>query len=336
MKILLSSHFFHPSVGGIEQVSLTLAHEFVKAGHEVKVVTTTREKDGADFPFEVVRRPTPWRLMALVRWCDLFFHNNISLQTAWPLLFIRKPWVVSHHTWLARVNGRIGIRDRFKQRVIRHASNISVSRSVADHLSCPSAVIGNPYDDGVFKIDNNVKRTCELVFLGRLVRDKGADLLLSALDILKHRGLTPKLMLIGDGKAGPLLRRLIRQLDLGAQVEMLGIHTGGELVALLNRCKIIVIPSRWQEPFGLVALEGIACGCVAIGAQSGGLPDAIGSAGVTFACDDPNDMAKKIEAMLGDATAMDRCRAEAAAHLRNHTAATVARKYLDVIEGALR
>jgi glycosyl transferase family 1 len=43
MRILLCSHFFHPSVGGIEQVSQLLAHEFTLAGHTVKVVTSTAE-----------------------------------------------------------------------------------------------------------------------------------------------------------------------------------------------------------------------------------------------------------------------------------------------------
>ena len=67
MKILLSSHFFHPSVGGIEQVSYTLAHEFVKAGHELKVVTSTPAgNEEVEFPFEVTRRPNPMETAA--RW----------------------------------------------------------------------------------------------------------------------------------------------------------------------------------------------------------------------------------------------------------------------------
>jgi len=97
-----------------------------------------------------------------------------------------------------------------------------------------------------------------------------------------------------------------------------------------------MIPSRWQEPFGLVAIEGIACGCVALGAECGGLPDAIGPGGITFECGNVEDMAEKISLLLGDEEALERCRAAADAHLRNHTAIVVARKYLDVIEGAVR
>ncbi len=63
MKILLLSHFFHPSVGGIEEVSMILAREFVRAGHEVQVVTCTKAQDGAEFSFPVHRRPGPLELL---------------------------------------------------------------------------------------------------------------------------------------------------------------------------------------------------------------------------------------------------------------------------------
>ena len=199
MKILLSSHFFHPSVGGIEEVSYNLAHEFVRADHEVKIVTGTKEMDDSVFPFEVIRRPSPAQLIRLVRWCDVFFHNNISLQTAWPLLFVRKPWVISHHTWIARMSGRHGIRDWIKQLVSKNATNISISEAVAKHIRVPSVIIGNPYRERVFVLDPTACRDRDLVFLGRLVWDKGADLLIDALALLKQNGATPRLTVIGDG-----------------------------------------------------------------------------------------------------------------------------------------
>ena len=62
LRILLSSHFFHPSVGGIEQVSLALAREFTLVGHAVKVVTSTAETDLTPFPFQVIRCPSAGEL----------------------------------------------------------------------------------------------------------------------------------------------------------------------------------------------------------------------------------------------------------------------------------
>ena len=338
MKILFSSHFFHPSVGGIEEVSRILAYEFARAGHEVRVVTTTRARRGAglDYPFRVFRRPSPHELIRLVRWCDVYFHNNISLQTAWPLLFVRKPWVIAHHTWIARMSGRRGIRDRIKQRVAKYATNIAISEAVAKHIRVPSVIIGNPYRDKVFTLDPHAARERDLVFLGRLVWDKGADLLLDALAILKEKGIEPRLTIIGDGPEKEALEKQCMRLGLENQVMFAGTRTGDDLAALLNTHKIIVIPSRWQEPFGLVALEGIACGCVPIGAECGGLPTAIGPAGVMFPCGEIEPLARSIELLLRDEAALAGFRKAAEEHLKLHNTAAVAGRYLEILERAAR
>jgi len=336
MKILLSSHFFHPSVGGIEEVSRVLAHEFVALGHDVKVVTGTAEEDGTHFPFEVIRRPSPPRLLRLTAWCDVFFHNNISLRTAWPLLVMPRPWVVAHHTWIARMDGSVGWRDRWKQFAARKAGNISVSRAMSDHISAPTTIIGNPYRDALFRADPNAARDCELVFLGRLVWDKGVDILLHALGRLGQHGLRPRLTVVGAGPEEGNLRRLSAKLGMEAQVEFAGVKTGPELVALLNRHRLIIVPSRWQEPFGLVALEGIACGCVPVVARCGGLPDAVGRCGVTFEHEDVEDLTRVIGELLDPGLDLSPFRSAAGEHLARHSARAVALQYLQVLEEKAR
>jgi len=336
MKILFSSHFFHPSIGGIEEVSRILAQEFVGAGHEVQVVTQTLEADAAVFPFAIHRRPQPRVLLRLVKWCDVFLHNNISLQTAWPLLLGSRPWVVAHHTWLTRVDGSLGWRDHLKRLVVRRARNIAVSQALRAQIDAPTVVIGNPYRDLLFRRDPHAVRDRELVFLGRLVNDKGVDMLLQALAKVSGRGSKPRLTLIGSGPEEPALRQQSERLGLSAQVDFVGALAGPELVALLNRHRILVVPSRWQEPFGLVALEGMACGCVPLVANCGGLPDAIGQAGVTFRHRDVDDAARWIERLLAPNADLRRYRETAPTHLARHTAAAVAARYLQVLEEAVK
>ncbi|MFM9161187.1 MAG: glycosyltransferase, partial [Dolichospermum sp.] len=80
--------------------------------------------------------------------------------------------------------------------------------------------------------------------------------------------------------------KLIQQakdLKINDQVTFAGVKLEHELTKLLNAHQIMVVPSLWNEPFGIVALEGIACGCVVVGSEGGGLKDAIGTCGVTFA-----------------------------------------------------
>ena len=334
MRILLSSHFFHPSVGGIEQVSLTLANEFARAGHEVKVVTTTRESDGRKFPFQIVRRPSPLKLIELVRWSEVVFQNNISMRTWWPLPIIHRPWVVAHHTWLARTNTSVGLRDRAKRFVTRFATNIAISRPMAKHLSVPSTIIGNPYRGELFKRDPSAKRECDLIFLGRLVTDKGVDILLRALRHLKRRSFFPRLTIVGSGPDLPRLTAMVDRFKLADQVTFLGNLTGPRLVQELNQHRVIVVPSRWQEPFGLVALEGVACGCRAIISESGGLQEAAGPLAVVFEHENDTALAGAIERTLTEPFDWEEYWRAVEPHLQSHCADGVARRYLEVLTKA--
>ena len=109
MKILLSSHFFYPSIGGLEEVSFILAEQFTRLGHEVKVVTQSADPAGKKFDYEVVRRPGIGDLFRILRWSDVLFHNNVSMRTAWPLFFCHRPWVITHQTWTARADGWVDV-----------------------------------------------------------------------------------------------------------------------------------------------------------------------------------------------------------------------------------
>jgi glycogen(starch) synthase len=335
MRILLSSHFFHPSVGGIEQVGLALATQFALAGHTVKVVTTTPQSDGSNFQFEVVRRPSARRLLELLRWSEVVFHNNISLRTWWPLIFIRRPWVIAHHTWIARTDSSLALRDRLKHFLTRFATNIAVSQPIAGHLTVPSTIISNPYRDELFRRDRSATRDMDLIFVGRLVPDKGVDILIGALKRLRQRNFLPNLTIVGSGPDSIRLRTMVEKFRLTDQVAFLGTQTGEALAEQLNRHRVIVVPSRWQEPFGLVALEGIACGCRAIIAESGGLLEAAGPLAVVFEHESDLALADAIDQTLNDKIDWENYWQEAEEHLRSHRACEVARRYLGVFTKAL-
>jgi glycosyltransferase involved in cell wall biosynthesis len=337
VKILLSSHAFAPAIGGIESVSELLAAEFVRQGHEVRLVTRTPGQEEPERPYPVLRQPGARALLGAVRWCDLFFHNNISLQVLWPLLCVRRPWAVAHQTWIARLDGRLDWRDRLKRFLLRFAAaNISISNAVARSLPVPSVLIPNPYRDDLFYTMPEVERTGDLVFLGRLVSDKGADLLLQALRLLKEGGLTPRLTVIGGGPEAEPLQALARQLDVAAQVDFVGPLGGQELARLLNARRVLAVPSRWAEPFGIVALEGIACGCGVVGSREGGLVDAIGPCGITFPNGDVPALAAALREALTRPDLAAKWAANAPAHLAAHTARAVAAAYLAVFQQTLR
>jgi len=335
MKILLTSLLFAPSIGGIETVSRVLAQEFVKAGHTVKLVTMTPGENGMTDGFEVVRKPSLGQLWQLAKWCDVYVQNNISLPLAWPLLVLRRPWIIVHQTWIPKPRGFSGLNNRLKLLLLRFGKSISISRAVAESLPVASRQIPNPYEASLFQVKESIARSQDLVALGRLVSDKGFDLLLEALSLLAREGLRPKLTLIGDGPEKEALIRQARDLQISEQITFLGAMTGMALVEELNRHAIAVIPSRWKEPFGVVALEVIACGCVPVGSREGGLADAIGPCGVTFPNGDAPALARALAHLLNEPESLAGYRKLAEEHLGEHHAAQIARHYLNFFASTL-
>lgn len=340
MKILLLSRFFYPNLGGSETNAEILAREFVNLGHEVTLVTHTSEvlKDtGARiFPFQVIRRPSAARLVWLMQWCDVCLQNGIMLKQAWAILLTRTPWVIRHQTWIQHPGQQASWLTRLKLSMVKFATSITISQSIADHLNYPSTIIPNPYRDSLFRCLGDIPRSKELVFLGRLVSDKGVDLLLNAMANLKKNDLHPHLTVIGSGEAKAALRQQAKELQIDGQATFVGSKEGDELVQLLNAHQILVVPSRWYEPFGVVALEGIACGCVVVGSSEGGLKDAIGDCGMTFPNVDEVALTDSLRQLLTQPDLLARYRTNASSHLAKHRQAVVAKAYLEVLEGACR
>ena len=336
MKILFSSYAFLPGVGGIETVSSILADEFVKAGHEVELITETPGEDPEPPRYGVSRAPSRAKVISLLRWCDLFFQSNISLPPLLLALAFRKPCIVVHHTWIRGVRGELRWKDRLKRKVLSQVTNVAISQAVADDLQRPCEIIANPYRDATFRLISGVARNRDLVFLGRLVSDKGADLLLRAVHHLRQMGSTPTLTIIGTGPEEEALRGLSAELGLRDQVEFVGGKSGNELATLLNQHRILVVPSRWAEPFGLVALEGIACGCAVVGSEDGGLKEAMGPCGTTFKNGDYPSLAAALDRLLSDRELEEALRRAGPAHLLRFKASEVTRAYLQLIKDVVR
>lgn len=111
-----------------------------------------------------------------------------------------------------------------------------------------------------------------LLYVGRLVRDKGVHTLLQALAALASRGEHQRLAIVGSGPAEDALRSLAYDLGLGKQVEFLGPRPNAELPPLYREAEALVFPSLLgpkgqQEGMGLVPLEALACGCPVVASQ---------------------------------------------------------------------
>ncbi|MCC6547314.1 glycosyltransferase family 4 protein [Candidatus Sumerlaeota bacterium] len=335
MKILVYTPLFFPSVGGLENMMRWLAEDFARAGEEVKVVCHTTHDGVEPFDFEVIRFPKRDQLITLAKWCDVYFQGCVSLKGLWPLLLApRARYAVTHQTWYVPPGSNPTLAGRLKQAATKRAAvSVSCSSAIAHALNAPSTVIPNCYDDQVFRRMGDTARTRDFVFAGRLVSDKGADLILEAARILAEKGFHPSITIVGGGPEEAALKQRAIDLKLD-QVQFAGIKRGADLAAVLNMHRVMIVPSRWPEPFGIVALEGIACGCAIIASEGGGLPEAVGSCGVLFPNGDAVQLADRMISLLESSEKIRTLAANAEDHLPHFQRKTVAGKYLELFRNA--
>ena len=129
-----------------------------------------------------------------------------------------------------------------------------------------------------------------------------------------------------------MLEILAEELGIRNSVAFLGALQGEPLVRALNQHQLMVVPSRWQEPFGVVALEGIACGCIVLASDGGGLPDAVGPAGLLFKRGDQADLTAKLECLIADGYLRSMLRSQAPGHLAKFQEDVVCNRYLNYLE----
>jgi glycosyltransferase involved in cell wall biosynthesis len=145
------------------------------------------------------------------------------------------------------------------------------------------------------------------VFVGRLVREKGLDTLLTAFSLVRARHADAVLDIVGDGPARPQVEASIRALGLTSAVRLHGQLPHGRAAAVASAAWVQVVPSRWAEPFGIVAVEAMMRGTAVIASDSGGLADVVRD-GVTGLHVPPGDVSALAAAL--DALFADRDRAE--------------------------
>lgn len=336
MRVLIYSRAFLPRIGGLEIHVDRLARYLVAQGHEVRAATVTPTSGEDQSLYAVLRNPSPPALLRAVAWCDVYYQPNVSLRGFWPLLILRRPWVVSHHSWYTRSDGRITFPDRLKHYLVRWADgSIAVSAAIAADLDGRAQVVPHAYREHIFRRMEGVARDRQLIFVGRLVSDKGVDLLLEALALLAGRGVRPDLTIVGEGPEAPALRAQTNDLGLSSQVQFLGLRRDEELAKIYCHHRIAVVPSRYNEPFGIVALEAIACGCAVVGSEGGGLAEAIGRCGLTFPNGDVAALAERIERLLRNPNEITSLGELAEEHLSTHRGPVVFARYHQVLRSAV-
>ena len=106
----------------------------------------------------------------------------------------------------------------------------------------------------------------------------------------------------GDGPEKSRLELLALSLGLARHVDFLGWVAPDRVGSMINTSTVVVVPSRWPEPFGLVALQAAQMGRPVVACRVGGLPEVVEDerTGLLVAADDEQAMADTIESLLSD------------------------------------
>ena len=139
-----------------------------------------------------------------------------------------------------------------------------------------------------------------LLYVGRLVPEKGPDLLLRAFAVAARAHPRARLRLAGDGPMRGELVRLAGELGIGAAMELLGRLPFARVEEELARAWSLVAPSRWAEPFGLAAAEAITRGVPVVASAAGGHAETLeaGSTALLVRNGDVTELAEALRAIL--------------------------------------
>lgn len=334
MRILVYSPYFFPRVGGLENVAAMLSRDFVNLGHDVVVMTSTPLSDAVDqFNFPVIRDSSLRALMRELTASDVFLQFNISLKALPALVMVPRPWVVSHQSWFSGLHTAETFAGKAKRLACRFATNICCSQAIANNVQGRSIVIPNPYDNHIFFRHPTEAPSRQVLVVARLVSDKGVTLALQAVHNLFKNGLETHLTIVGDGPERANLEAESKTLGIDHLISFTGSLSPEEVATQMRQHRVLVVPSIWEEPFGIVALEGLASGCEVIVSDCGGLPEAISSHGRTFTKGNVIELAACIREALRSPLRINPL--DLSQHLQQHESLELAKRFIAVLESCI-
>ena len=235
------------------------------------------------------------------------------------------PHVTSSHT-LAELKSRAirgetehPERDRSERRIMSEVDSIVVwSQSERESLTSiyqvparRTAVIPPGVDSARFSPGARLEARANLglkgdkmvLFVGRLERLKGVDVLLSAMAMMEDP-VDAKLVIVGGAECSPERRILIEhaeQLGISDRVQFHSSVDQDELIQYYRAADVCALPS-YYESFGLAALEASACGTPVVASEVGGLPEIVrdGRTGYLVKWRAPGPFVDKLERILQD------------------------------------
>ena len=314
------------AIGGVEVLSFHLQKELRARGHEVLVLTTRigdeptgpahyQDQDIVRLDFHgALQRRDLGRMRdiraSIAGTVERFKPDVLHLNDSQPSsFFFLKGGATGALKRVLTLHSPIRPSEGVQNRLIAEADAIvAVSDSVAFEAA---AIAGATEKMRVIKnalpapIASPPIATVPAHFVcaGRVVRDKGFDIAIRALAILREHGSDARLTVAGNGPERKPLEQLSEALGVAKAVTFAGWVMPEDVSRLMQSATAILMPSRWREPFGLVALQAMQSARPVIASAIGGLPEVVehGVSGLLVPPEDANALADALASMLADA-----------------------------------
>lgn len=348
MKILLVADPLIPippsHYGGAERIVALQADEFARLGHRVHLMAGPGSsayggrlhvhRSPSQALYSRAYRKLRFQLQSVLasRDCDVVYNFGRSDYIE-ALLALRKPLLQCFQNPIDQFQIDY-LEARIRSRVALHC--ISENQRSHARLSTPSMVIPNPVDTRAYAPGSG--EAGYLAFLGRLTHNKGVDV---AIDVARRTG--RKLVIAGNVSNEQGDEEFFRQqvephLD-GDQIRWIGPVNDRQKQDLLAQASALLFPIRWDEPFGIVMVEALACGCPVIATRRASVPEVIEHGRTGFLCDPSEPSPEAFADALADLPQLSRQTCRKAVEQR-FDVRVVAPQVLAVLEqlasGALR
>ena len=328
MRILYWVDAFPPLIGGVEVLSGQFVRALQNQGHEIVVFSSRGRPDLPDrmdffgipvhrFSFAKALLKRDLNLIKTIRnrtnefQADFqpdLIHLNFSAPSAFFPLFVPKaprlPCLETIHSFLAPATGQDGLHARILSSVdwVVGVSDAMLrdARRLVPEITPRSSVIYNALEMHNLEPAPLSFDSPRILFAGRLVLEKGVDVAIDAFAAITNRFPNARLVIAGDGPIRENLEQRAVDLGIKTRVEFIGWVDPEKMPALINSSTIVVMPSRWEEPFGLVALQAAQMARPIVATRVGGLPEVVlqEQTGLLVEKDDTTGVANAIALLL--------------------------------------